>query len=61
MSSPQSELPEGQALTRDLPSEPNAKSSKRSPVWLAIWAVVAIGLVGNLSIVAYLFLGSVMR
>lgn len=34
---------------------------KRSPLWVFIWVVLAAGLIGNLSIVLYLFLGMLSR
>ncbi len=52
-----------QALKTDSPSTPPVafEKPKRSPLWFFIWAVLAIGLIGNISIVAYLFLGMVWR
>ncbi len=45
------------------PSPPPAPFSKpkRSPLWLFIWVVLAFGLIGNLSIVGYLFLGMISK
>jgi hypothetical protein len=42
------------------PPVPFAKP-KRSPLWIFIWVVLAVGLIGNLSIVGYLFLGMLSR
>ncbi len=42
---------------RSPPQAAAFRKPKRSPLWIFVWLVLAVGLIGNLAIVAFLFLG----